>query len=185
MTIEHLAQRHIDRIARLDRFLRLAHLGLRGRETAVARKARRRLIGEIEEMIAFERDELADIQTDLAEATEAGVEAIEHYMTGLGNEAWDQFTTVFDKIVLLDAAPIWKRGRRAFDPAMGRSYVVEEGYPKRVPVTAADLGELGALIERIAEDLDITFTVERYFWTEDAFAIWVLSQEHRTDGRSG
>lgn len=63
MTIEDLIEIHDDRIDLLNRFLRFAHLGLRGKENAVARKARRRLIGEIGQMLAYEQDALeADLE---------------------------------------------------------------------------------------------------------------------------
>lgn len=130
MTIEHIAQIYIDRLALLDGFLRLAHLGRRSKEGAVARKVRRNLIVEINDMIEYERNELDDIHDYLATATEADRKSLEHYIPSLGDEAWDQFTTVFDKVVLLDAAPRIE-GQRAFDPSMGRWYWVEEGYPPR------------------------------------------------------
>lgn len=64
---------------------------------------------------------------------------------------------------------------------MGRWYAVEEGYPKKVSVSADELGSLGGLIERIEEALDISFTAERFFWTEDQLAMWTLAQEERTE----
>ena len=51
MTLENMIQGHLDRIATLNDFLRLAYLGRRSKESAVARKVRRNLIGEIEVMI--------------------------------------------------------------------------------------------------------------------------------------
>lgn len=70
MTIENMIQGHLDRISLLDGFLRELHLGRRSKESAVARKVRRDLISEIEEMIAFERDELAADEDYLNGTTE-------------------------------------------------------------------------------------------------------------------
>ena len=38
---------------------------------------------------------------------------------------------------------------------------------------------LSALIKRIEEALDISLTVERFFWTDDQLALWTLAQEER------
>lgn len=90
----------------------------------------------------------------------------------------DDFSTVFDIVALLDSAPLRDEGR-AFDPSMGRWYAVEEGYPKKMSASADELGNLAALIKRIEEALDISFTVERFFWTDDQLALWTLAQEVR------
>lgn len=187
MTIEDLIEIHDDRIESLNRFLRLAHLGLRDKENAVARKAHRRLIGEIGQMLAYEQDALeADLeyrysttpaQRELDARAEPGWWACE-----------DCFETDFAVVPLLDAEPLAGDDGRMLDPATGGWYHVADGYPKKVTVALEELGEFGTLIDRMQQDLGIAFTLDRYFWTEDALAIWVLSHEtpeQRTGGRTG
>ncbi|WP_122523157.1 hypothetical protein [Pannonibacter phragmitetus] len=169
------------------RFLRLAYLGLRGKENAVARKARRRLIGEIAYMLNYEQEALeADLeyrysttpgQRDLDERAEPGC---------WGDE--DHFKSDFAVVPLLDAEPLAGDDGRVLDHRTGGWYHVEEGYPKKVTAAPEELGEFAALIDRMQQDLGITFTLDRFFWTESALEIWVLSHEmgeQRTGGRAG
>lgn len=91
-------------------------------------------------------------------------------------------------VPLLDAEPLAGDDGRMLDPSTGGWYHVEDGYPKKVSAAPEELGEFAALIGRMEDDLGITFTLDRYFWTEDALAIWVLShemREQRAAGRSG
>lgn len=178
MTIENLIQSRVDRISLLDGFLRELHLGRRTREIGVARKVRRNLISEIEEMMACECDELVDDEDYLDSTTESERAQDESVLPGWC-ATMDDFSTVFGTIALLDSAPLVTDEGRAFDPSMGRWYAVEEGYPKKISVSADELGNLAALIKRIEEALDISFTVERFFWTEDQLALWTLAQEER------
>ena len=178
MTIENLIQSRIDRIFLLDGFLRELHLGRRTKESAVARKVRRNLISEIKEMVAWECDELVDDEDYLDGTTESERAQDESVEPGWC-ETMDDFSTVFDTVALLDSAPLHDEEGRAFDPSMCRWYAVEEGYPKKVSVSADELGNLAALIKRIEEALDISFAVERFFWTEDQLAMWTLAQEER------
>ncbi|ELT51208.1 hypothetical protein [Brucella intermedia] len=187
MTIEDLIHVRDERIERLNRFLRLAHLGLRGKENAVARKARRRLIGEIGFMLDYEREALdADLEY-LYSTTPAQRALDERAEPGCwGNE--DHFATDFAVVPLLDAAPLAGDDGRMLNPANGHWYHVEDGYPKKVPATAEELGDFAALIDRMQQELNVTFTVDRFFWTESTLEIWVLShemREQRTGGRSG
>lgn len=178
MTIENLIQSRVDRIFLLDGFLRELHLGLRTKESAAARKVRRNLISEIKEMMAWECDELVDDEDYLDSTTESERAQDESVSPGWC-ATMDDFSTVFDTVALLDSAPLLTGEGRALDPSMGRWYAVEEGYPKQMIVSADELGNLAALIKRIEEALDISFTVERYFWTEDQLALWALAQEQR------
>lgn len=178
MTIEDLIEIHDDRIERLNRFLRLAHLGHRGKENAVARKARRRLIGEIGQMVDYEQDALAADLEYRCSTTPAQRALDERAEPGCW-DAWDHFKTDFAVVPLLDAEPLAGDDGWMLDPATGGWYHVADGYPKKVTASIESLGELAALIGRMQEDLGITFTLDRYFWTEDALAIWVLSHEMR------
>lgn len=178
MTIENLIQSRIDRIFLLDGFLRELHLCRRTKESAMARKVRRNLINEIKEMVAWECDELVDDEDYLDGTTESERAQDESVLPGWC-ATMDDFSTVFDTVALLDSAPLLTDEGRAFDPSMGRWYAVEEGYPKKMSVSADELGNLAALIKRIEEALDISFTVERFFWTEDQLAMWTLAQEER------
>lgn len=186
MTIEDIIEIHDDRIERLNRFLRLAHFGLRRKENAVARKARRRLIGEIGRMLAYEQDALeADLEYRYS-TTPAQRELDERAEPG-GWDA-DHFETDFAVVPLLDAEPIAGDDGWMLDPATGGWYHVEDGYPKKISAAIEEVGELAALIDRMQQDLGIAFTLDRYFWTEDALAIWVLSHEmceQRAGGRTG
>lgn len=177
MTIENLIQSRVDRIFLLDGFLRELHLGRRTKESAVPRKVRRNLISEIKEMMAWECDELVDDEDYLDSTTESERAQDESVLPGWC-ATMDDFSTVFDTVALLDSAPLRDEGR-AFDPSMGRWYAVEEGYPKKMSASADELGNLAALIKRIEEALDISFTVERFFWTDDQLALWTLAQEVR------
>lgn len=178
MTIENLIQSRVDRTFLLDGFLRELHLGRRTKESAVARKVRRNLISEIKEMMAWECDELVDDEDYLDSTTESERAQDESVLPGWC-ATMDDFSTVFDTVALLDSAPLLDEEGRAFDPSMGRWYAVEEGYPKKVSVSADELESLAALIKRIEEALDISFTVERFFWTGDQLALWTLAQEER------
>lgn len=187
MTIEDIIKLHEERLVRLDRYLRLAHLGRRGKESAVARKARRRLIGEIGCMLDYEQEALeADLQYLHATTPE---ERARDKRTEPGCwDNWDYFASDFDVVPLLDSKPIAGDDGRMFDPAIGIWYHVEAGYPKKIVATPEELGELASLIAQMQQDLGITLTANRHFWTEDALAIWVLSQdmrEERDRGRSG
>lgn len=177
MTIEDLIQLHTDRLALLSQYLRIAHLGRRDKESAVARKVRRRLIRQIEEMIDYEQDMLDVEQSYLHRTTEADRAQDERAEPGWC-DAGDTFTCDFDRVALLDTAPLVEDGR-AYDYSMGRWYRVEEGYPKKITVPAEDLGDLAVLIARIEINLDIGFTVERFAWTENMLAQWVLANEFR------
>jgi len=178
VTIEDLIQIHEERIAHLNHFLRRAHLDQRGKESAVARKVRRRLIGEIGQMLDYEEDALeADLEYR-ASTTPAQRDLDERAEPGCW-DTWDQFSTDFDDLPLLDVAPILGDDGRAFDPSVGRWYHVEDSYPKKVVIAVAELGDLAALIDQMAKDLDISFTLERYFWTETTLGQWVLAEEMR------
>lgn len=172
MTIENLIQSRIDRIFLLDRFLRELHLGRRTKESAVARKVRRNLISEIKEMMAWECDELVDDEDYLDRRRKASGRRTRAFYPD-GARRWTTSRPC--------STPLRDEEGRAFDPSMGRSYAVEEGYPKKVSVSANELGSLGGLIERIEGALDISFTVERFFWTEDQLEMWTLAQEERTE----
>lgn len=187
MTIEDLIHVHDERIERLNRFLRLAHLGRRGKETAVARKARRRLIGEIAYMLDYEQEAL-EADLEYLYSTTPGQRALdERAEPGCWGDE-DHFKTDFAVVPLLDAEPLAGEDGRMLDHRTGGWYHVEEGYPKKVTTATEELGELAALIDRMQQDLGITFTVDRYFWTDDALGIWVLSHEiceQRAGGRAG
>ena len=174
MTIEDTMQ---GRIAVLNGFLRELHRGRRSKERAVAGKVRRNLIAEIEEMIAYEQDELAVDETYFRRTSES--DRVQDEGVDLGWSDADDFSTTYDTVALLDIAPLISEEGEEFDPAMNRWYRVEEGYPKKVPVSADELGDLMGLIERIEEALDITFTVEWFFWTEEALTIASFAQEGR------
>lgn len=182
MTIEDIIEIHDERLARLHRYLRLAHVGRRGKESAIARKARRRLIGEIGCMLDYEREALeADLEY-LYSTTPAQRELDERAEPGCWDN-WDHFAEDFSIVPLLDAEPIAGDDGRMFDPAIGIWYHVEPGYPKRIVASPQELGELASLIACIQQDLGISFTANLHFWTEDALAIWVLSQEQRDRDR--
>lgn len=178
MTIENVIQGHLDRVSLLDGFLLELHRGRRSTESAVARTVRRNLISEIEEMIAFERGELAADKDYLNGTTESSRAHDETAVPGW-DELMDDFSTVYDSVAMLDIAPLLSEEGEAFDPSADRWYRVEEGYPKHVCVSADDLGGLAGLIARIEDAFDISFTVERFFWTEDQLAIWTIAQEAR------
>ncbi|MFC3722015.1 hypothetical protein [Neoaquamicrobium sediminum] len=184
MTIEDLIDIHDDRIARLTHFLRLVHLGRRGKENAVARKARRRLIGEIGQMLAYEQDAL-EADLEYRYSTTPAQRALDERAEPGCWDAWDHFETDFAVVPLLDAEPLAGDDGQMLDPATGAWLRVEEGYPKKVTAPIEELGDLAGLIGRIENELGIAFTLDRYFWTEDALAIWVLSHEQRPGGRSG
>lgn len=185
MTIEDLIEIHDDRIESLNRFLRLAHLGLRGKENAVARKARRRLIGEIAYMLDYEQEAL-EADLEYRYSTTPAQRELDAEPGCWGNE--DHFETDFAVVPLLDAEPLAGNDGWMLDAATGVWYHVDAGYPKKVTAVPEELGELAALIGRMKKDLGIGFTLDRYFWTDDALAIWVLSHElpeQRTGGWSG
>ncbi len=183
MTIEDSINRHEDRIAQLDGFLRIAHLGRRSKESAVARKARRRLIAEINEMLDYEREILGE-DLEYLSATTPEQRTIDEAALPLCEDDWDIFEENFAVVPLLDAAPLVGDDGRALDFTTGRWYRVAEGYPLKVTEAIEDLGPLAELIGQMQEDPGITFTLERYFWTENAFEIWALSHlsdEQRPD----
>ncbi|GGB11140.1 hypothetical protein GCM10011491_43850 [Brucella endophytica] len=171
MTIEDLIQNHIDRIVLLSRFLRTAHLGMRFKESAVARRARCRLIVMINDMIDYEQDMLDGDRAYFAATTVAERAHDERAEPGWC-ETWDQFAFDFDCIALLDPVPAAGQDN-AFVSSSGPWHVVERGYPVRLPIPVVELGELAALIDSMSRELGITFTVERVFWTEDALAIFI------------
>lgn len=174
MTIEDIIQGHLDRIATLNGFLRLAFLGRNDEESAVACRVRRRLIAELDEMIFLEREALAADRSYLKRTTES--ERAHDESQDLGWDDDDDFSEIFETVVLLDTAPLRTDEGLAYDYAARRWYHVEESYPKRVALTDEDLGDLAALIRRIEEAFDISFTVDRYLWTEEAWAIWHEAQ---------
>ncbi len=176
MTIEDLIETHDVRIERLNRFLRLAHLGLRGKENAVARKARRHLVAEIGQMLAYEQYAL-EADLEYRYSTTPAQRALDERAEPGCWDAWDHFGTDFAVVPLLDAAPIAGDDGRMLDPATGGWHHGEAGYPKKVTTAPEELGELAALIGRMQDELGITFTLDRYFWTEDALAIGALSRE--------
>lgn len=174
MTIEDYIDIHEDRIAQLDGFLRLAHLGRRSKESAVARKIRRRLIAEITEMLDYEREILGEDLEYLTSTTPEQRVTDEKAMP-LCEELWDAFEDDFAVVPLLDAASLVGDDGRAFDLRTGGWYRVTEGYPLKVMEAIEGLGPLADLIGQMQEDLGITYTLDRYFWTENALEIWALS----------
>lgn len=176
MTIEDLIVIHDERVARLEHFLRAVRLGRTAEESAVVRQVRRRLIGEIGQMLVHEV-EARDADLEYLFLTTPGQRAADESAEPGCWEAEDRFPIDFDAVPLLDSAPVFADDGRAFDPAMGTWYHVEAGYPKKVSIPMAELGDLGMLIEEIATQLGISFTLERHFWTENTLDQWVLANE--------
>lgn len=177
MTIEDNIQNHIDRMSLLDGFLRLAHLGRRTKESAVARKVRRNLIAEIEEMIDYEQDMLSIDRTYLKNTTEA--ERAADSKAGPDFFADDDvFVEVFELVPLLDAVQIISADR-IYDLSTRAYFIVEEGYPVYIPVANEELGGVATLIERMTRDLGVTFTIERILRTEDELFAYSISREER------
>lgn len=181
MTLENMIQGHLDRIATLNDFLRLAYLGRRSKESAVARKVRRNLIGEIEVMIDEEREQL-DVARAYLDRTTESQRAHDDSVVGLLESDDEAFADFSVRRALLDIPPLFTKPGRAYNVMKSRWYDVEEGYPKRVAVPAEELGDLAALIARVGETFYVDFIVERFFWSEDALLAWTAAQEER-DGR--
>lgn len=183
MTIEDLVQLHIDRIARLERFLRAAHLGRRAQQSAASRRVRRRLIAAIDDMLDYEREALKADRAYLAATTPAERAQDERAEPGCW-ENEDMFAVDFAEIQLLGRAPVLGEGR-AFDAERGRWYRVAKGFPVTLPLDAQELGDLAVLIACMEGELGIAFTAVRVFWTENALEIFVCEQEMFRDVQPG
>ena len=125
---------------------------------------------------------LASVLAEMIEDLRKVIIAERNYDDRSEPDYWDyadEFTNDFDALPLLDAAPLFGKDGRAFDLSVRRWYQVMEGYPKRVPVRPADLGDLARLLEDMTADLEISFTLDRFFWTESALEHWVFAEERR------
>lgn len=168
MTMFDLIQRHMDRIALLSRFLRAAYLGSRNPESAVARRVRRRLVATLNAMLDYETEILSvDIQyrdrtteTDRTQDENADPQFWDHA---------DHFADDWAGTPLFDVNPVRPRHQYRYEP----------GFPVHLSVEAGELGDLAALIVQIEHDLEIAFTVERVFETEDALLAFSLADEER------
>lgn len=178
MTIEDLIEAHNDRIERLNRFLRLAQLSRHSKDSALERAVRRRLVGEIRQMLDYEQDAL-EADLEYRYSTTPGQRALDERAEPGCWENEDHFETDFAVVPLLQGEPLAGEDGRMMDTVTGDWLYVEEGYPKKITAEAEDIGELAVLIDTIQDDLGIAFTLDRYVWTEDALAIWVESEELR------
>ncbi len=177
MTIEHHIHLHIERITLLSQFRRAAYLGTRRPESPVARRVRRRLIPLIEQMIDYEQEMLDADRSYLKNTTEA--ERAADAKVGPGFFAYDDtFVADFELLPLLDDVRVISPDK-VFDLETGASFIVEEGYPVRIPVTSEELGELATLFDLMTRKLGINFTIERVFRTEDELFVFVVSQGDR------
>lgn len=165
MTIEDLIQIHDDRIERLNRFLRLVHLGTRSKENALARKARRRLIGEIGFMLDYEQDALDAELEYLYSTTPAQRELDERAAPGRCDND-DFFEVDFAVVHLLEGQLFIDNDGRILESVTGKWRRPEPGFPKMITTTPDELGDLAALIAMMEQELGITFTFDRYFWSE-------------------
>jgi len=177
MTIERHIQLHIMRIALLSQYLRTAYVGTRGKECPIARRVRRRLIALIEQMIDYEQ-EMLDADRCYLRNTTAGERVADCKADPEFFTYADAFVEDFEAMPLLDAVRAISEGR-VFDPATGTSFIVEDGFPVRIPVTSEELGELAALIDRMTRELGVSFTIERVLRTEDELFVFAVRQEER------
>lgn len=131
-------------------------------------------------MLAYEQDAL-EADLEYRYLTTPAQRALDERAEPGCWDTWDKFKTDFAVVPLLDAEPIFADAGRAFDPSVGRWYHVEDGYPKRATIAVEDLGSVAALIEKMTADLAISFTVERFFWTENALEQWVIAEQMRDE----
>lgn len=178
MTIEDLIDIHLGRIERLNCFLRLAHLGRRGNESAIARKVRRRLIGEIGNMLEYEQEAL-EADLEYRSATTPAQRALDERSEPGCWDYEDPFETDFAVVPLLDAEPLAGDDGRMLDPATGEWFRPEAGYPRKITVAIEQLGELAAVVDQMQQNLVIGFTLDRFFWTENSFERWVIAEQMR------